>query len=102
MAKICSKYIDNKEYVWYNSSNILYSECDDNPQSLVKNVKIVFKKGRCYLYHDVSILDYVIFREHSSQGKALNEYIKKYECEKIGDINLTELENFKEKIFSEN
>ena len=64
--------------------------------------KIVFKKGRCYLYHDVSILDYVIFREHSSQGKALNEYIKKYECERINDVNLEELENFKEKLFSEN
>jgi hypothetical protein len=95
MSKIYSKYIKNEEHVWYNSSNILYSVIFDDQTNNNKNLKIVFKGGRTYLYTDVSPLDYVSFRESESQGKTLNEVIRKYNCEKLNDTDLTNLENLK-------
>jgi hypothetical protein len=98
--KTFERYIDSKDCVWYDSSNIIYSECKDN-QSDTKPLKIVFKQGRTYLYSDVSVEDYIMFRNADSNGKAFNQYIKKYECVRLPDTNLTELEDTKKKYMEE-
>ena len=81
MGKIISIYKDNIDKVWYNSSNIAYSECLDRKDAL-KEVKVVFKNGTAYTYSDVAVQDYLMFREDASQGKALNQFIKKYKFTK--------------------
>lgn len=92
MSKIIN-YYNNKNHIdktWYDSSNVIYSECDDI-QNEMKNVRITFKDGSTYEYHDVNVNDYVMFREDSSQGKSINKYIKKYEFEKIDKKDVNEL-----------
>lgn len=86
---ILKEYKNNLEKAWYNSSNIIYSECDDKINDL-KELKIVFKNGSTYIYHKVDVKDYLFFRSAMSQGKALNEYIKKYEYTKcnISDVEI--------------
>ena len=75
MSRIFKIYDDRMERVWYESSNIVYSECDDIEDEL-KKLRIVFKDGRQYQYEDVKVNDYLLFRENLSQGKALNQFIK--------------------------
>ena len=78
MSKIISYYKEDLDKCWYNSSNVVYSECKDHDNAL-KEVNVVFKNGNEYVYHDVTVQDYLMFREDASQGKALNKFIKKYE-----------------------
>lgn len=87
MSKIFNNYKDKKDRTWYNSSNILYSECDDKSDEL-KTVRVVFNGGRQYEYKDVKVNDYLMFRESASQGKALNTYLKQYECSRVDDANV--------------
>lgn len=95
MGIILNKYDEkNKiDYTWYDSSNILYSECVDKENDF-KELMVTFKNGSQYRYKNVDVNDYLMFRMgglDGSQGKAFNVYIKpKYECEKIEnkDINL--------------
>lgn len=79
--------------VWYDSSNIIYSECEDNND--LKTLKVVFKKGLTYLYKKVDTNDYVMFVHgglDGSNGKALNQFIKpKCEYERIEDTDLVAL-----------
>lgn len=85
-------YIDK---VWYNSTDILYSECLDKENEF-KQLKVIFKGGGTYLYKDVDVNDYLFFKVgglNGSVGKTLNERIKpKYEFEKL-DTSDTELIN---------
>ena len=84
MSKILN-YYNNKTHidkVWYDSSNVLYSECDDIENDY-KNVRITFKNGSTYEYKNVDVNDYIMFRENISQGKSINKFIKIYECEKL-------------------
>ena len=74
MSAILNIYKDNVDYTWYDSSNVLYSECYDKDNDL-KDLKIVFKGGRSYLYEKIDVNDYLMFRSDLSQGKALNKYI---------------------------
>lgn len=92
MSKIKNKYENDIDKVWYDSSNIVYSECDDKDGEL-KVVRITFKDGRTYEYKGVKVNDYLLFREHSSQGKALNAIMKQYECTKIDNRDIAELKN---------
>ena len=80
---------------WFDSSNILYGECKDNENEF-KTVKIVFKNGSQYIYYDVNVNDWIKFRESTSQGKAINQYISKkdpstkkaiYEYRRLEDID---------------
>lgn len=97
--KIFNDY-NEKELIdrtWYDSSNIAYSECFDKPNSL-KEVKIVFSSGRCYLYKDVNVNDYLLFREAKSQGKALNRLLAKkengkpiYEFIRLEDVDVNKI-----------
>ena len=92
--KIWNLYENEVDKTWYDSSNILYSECDDLKDSL-KVVRITFLNGRVYKYIDVDVNDYLMFREATSQGKAFNTYIRKYQCERLEDTNV---DSIKEKM----
>jgi hypothetical protein len=72
----------------YDSSNILASKY----VITTKKLAIIFKGGRQYLYHDVKREDYNTFESAESQGKILNNTIKKYKAERIDEIvNVTPL-----------
>lgn len=79
--------------VWYESSNVFYSECEDKENEL-KTLRVVFKNGATYEYKDVDVNDYVSFVHggvDGSNGRALNYFIKKYECKRIDDSNKEQL-----------
>jgi hypothetical protein len=97
---IYQKYENNRDHCWYDSTNVIYSECYDNGGS-TKNVKVVFKEGRTYMYHDVMNDDYVQFRNAESNGKVLNTNIKKYDCVRLMDTDLSVLEEMKQNFINE-
>lgn len=82
--------------VWYESSNIVYSECDDT-DTRNKVLRVTFKNGATYQYSDVDVNDYVMFVHgglDGSNGKALNKFIKpKCPFEKLNNLDLEELMN---------
>ena len=94
MSKIFGFYANDKDTNWYQSSNIRYSECDDHDNEL-KTLRVVFNNGTQYEYKNVNVQDYLMFRNDTSQGKALNQYIKAkgYEYEKLEDANMEALED---------
>ena len=79
---------------WYDSSNIVYSECDDNIDAL-KTLRIVFKTGDMYEYENVDVRDYLMFMAgglDGSNGKAFFKFIRnKYDARKMDPVNLDEL-----------
>ena len=97
MSKIKSFYCNDVDKVWYDSSNVLYSECDDITDGL-KVLRVTFKNGRTYQYYDVNVNDYLLFRENASQGVALNKFIKQYRCERIDDLNVDDIQSELEKL----
>lgn len=90
MGKIISKYENDLDKCWYDSSNVLYSECNDKDNAL-KEVKVVFKNGATYLYKEVKVQDYLMFRDSSSNGKAFFKYIKNHDFEKLDNSNVDDL-----------
>ena len=54
MSKIFNYYSDKVDHTWYNSSNIVYSECIDHDDAL-KTLKVVFANGTQYAYYDVDV-----------------------------------------------
>ena len=92
MSKIYNHYENDLDRAWYNSSNVLYSECDDIDGGL-KQVRVTFSSGKTYWYKNVDVNDYLLFREDVSQGKALSKFIKKYECERLEDKNVDDIIN---------
>lgn len=76
--------------VWYQSSNIVFTECLDNPDSL-KTLTVTFKNNRRYRYDDVDVNDYVMFMHgglDGSNGKVFHKYIvSKYKGVKIEDAS---------------
>lgn len=63
-----------------NSSNVIGSEYNLDTGDLL----ITYKSNRQYTYHNVTNEDYIRFEGASSQGKALNQFIKdKYEFSKM-------------------
>lgn len=90
-----NKYINNEDYTWYNSSNIIFSKCYDNNID-TKTLKLVFKNGRTYVYKDVNVADYVNFKNAQSNGEAVNKYIiKKYQGVRISDTDIEQLNNLR-------
>jgi len=79
---------------WYDSSNIVYSECDDHVNAL-KTLRVVFKTGDMYEYENVDVNDYLMFMAgglDGSNGKAFFKFIRnKYEGVKLEPVNLEEL-----------
>lgn len=101
MSLVLNQYKDNVDRCWYDSSNVVFSECMDYEDAL-KDLKVVFKGGRTYLYKEVDVRDYVLFKMDSSQGKALNKYIiKHYEAVRLTDTDMAELEKLKEEVVVE-
>ena len=95
---ITFRYYDKEkriDYAWYNSSSVLYSECDDKENDF-KELKVVFKGGSTYVYKQVNVHDYLMFMAgglDGSNGKALNKFIKpKCEYEKLENTDLEELD----------
>ena len=85
MALTYRKYIMSVDHCWYESSNILYSECFDTQNDEPRDVKIVFKGGRTYLYKDVDASTYVMFRDAASQGSVFGKTIKNCPYSKLED-----------------
>lgn len=109
MSLIISKYDHDTltDKCWYDSSNIVYSEVLDKKDAY-KDLKVTFKDGRTYLYKDLIVQDYLFFKNHDSQGKALNQYIAcnkggkpKYAFEKLDKVDLSLLENEKKLLIEE-
>lgn len=103
---ICRDYNKEKrlDRVWYDSSNILYSECDDNLNEL-KTLRVTFKNGATYQYESVDVNDYLLFVNgglDGSNGKALNKYIKpKYEFNKVKNADIDLILNESKKLLEE-
>lgn len=81
--------------VWYDSSNIVYSECEDK-EGENKTLRVVFNNGSMYEYKDVDVNDYVMFVHggiDQSNGKAFFKYIKgkKYEYARLEDIDKSKI-----------
>ena len=72
MSKTANFYRNSVDHTWYDSSNIIYSECFDTQDNSKRAVKIVFKGGRTYLYKEVEPLDYVLFRDAQSNGQVFS------------------------------
>jgi uncharacterized protein YbaA (DUF1428 family) len=91
---IFNYYLENeRDRVWFDSSNIIYAECWES-DTQYKDVVVTFKDGRQYKYKDVFVYDWRSFKEAESQGKALNTYIAKKDIqhEKLDSIaNVDEL-----------
>lgn len=94
MSKVFNFYANDTDKTWYQSSNIRYSECIDHDNEL-KTLKVVFNNGTQYQYNKVDVRDFLLFRDASSQGKALNEHIKSkgYEYEKLENADLAALDS---------
>lgn len=89
-----SFYIEDKiDKAWFDSSNVVYGECDESNDQF-KTVRIVFNNGSTYQYEKVLVSDWVSFKHAESQGKALNLYFKKggYKYERIEDADLDKLD----------
>ena len=96
-----NKYINNEDYTWYNSSNVIFSKCYDNSTD-TKTIKLVFKNGRTYVYKDVNVSDYLNFKNAQSNGEAVNKYIiKKYQGVRISDTNIEDLDNLQQTFIEE-
>lgn len=91
MSKLFSSYNGILDKCWYKSSNIIYSECDDKDKEL-KTLRIVFKNGRTYEYYNVDVNDYVLFKSSPSQGNAFVKYIRKYDCKRLDDSDVSLIE----------
>lgn len=87
MSRIYSIYSNNLDRCWYKSSNIIYSECDDNDNAY-KTLRIVFKNGRMYEYYGINVNDYILFKNDLTQGTAFTKYIRKYECKRLEDVDV--------------
>lgn len=88
-----SRYYQNSmtDKVWYDSSNIVYSEFVDDGNGKGQ-LYVTFKNGTTYWYKNVDLAnDYILFKHGGtnpdmSNGKALNQFIKpKYEYERVSD-----------------
>lgn len=78
---------------WFDSSTVVYAECDDSSDSALKTVRVVFGNNTEYQYEDVDINDWLRFKRHDSQGKAISEILRKNgykytKLDKCRDINL--------------
>ena len=90
---IIFRYYDEEarvDHAWYDSSNVVYSECEDKVDEL-KVLRVVFKNGATYIYKNVNVNDYLMFMAgglDGSNGKALNKFIKgKCEYERVEDTD---------------
>ena len=93
MGKIFNYYSNDIDRTWYQSSNVKFSECIDKENEL-KTLRVVFNNGSQYEYTGVDVNQYLLFREDTSQGKALNKYIKgnNYEYKRLDNADVAALD----------
>jgi hypothetical protein len=96
MALTYRKYIMSVDHCWYDSSNIKYSECFDTQDDSPRVVKVVFKGGRTYIYRDVDVSKYVMFRDAASQGLAFGMTLKNCPFERVDDTPVESLDRMLE------
>jgi len=106
MSIIVNEYNEETrtDFCWFDSSNVLYAECDDKVDAL-KDIKVVFNDGRTYLYEKIPVNDFLLFSRGLSQGKDLFKYIAvkdngvpRYKTTKLENTDLKQLENQKQLI----
>jgi len=73
----------NIETIFYESSTVDTSQYNYK----LKTLTVTFKGGSQYLYEEINEETYTKFSTADSQGKALNEYIKKDTNVKVTKIN---------------
>lgn len=107
MGLIINKYENEVDKAWYDSSNVIYSECVDNKNDY-KDLFVTFKSGDTYHYKNVTVQDYLMFRSDVSQGKALNKFITKkvdgkfvYEYEKKEKKDVSKLVEERDQLLEE-
>lgn len=91
--------------VWYDSSNIFYTECEDKKDSL-KTLRVVFNNGSTYEYYNIDVNDYLMFVHggmNGSNGNGFNEFIKKkkYEYKKIEPFDKQLLTEVRDELIDE-
>lgn len=97
-----NKYINKVDHTWYDSSNLVYTACYDNPGQ-TKSLKVVFKGGRTYIYKDVDATDYLKFKGAESNGSVFNaQIVKKYKGVRLADTDLDKLEEMRKGFAEEN
>lgn len=101
MGLLYNKYTNMTDHSWYQSSNVLYSACMDKDTSDKKDLIIIFKGGATYMYRNVDINDYIMFKSADSQGKYLPNIIRKYECIKLDITSLEDLDKMREEFEKE-
>ena len=95
------------EKVWYDSSSVFYSEFVEHENDNYGELYVTFKGGGTYHYINVDMVrDYVLFKNggtSGSQGKAINEFIKKkYEFEKVANRDIALLTEERDKTVDDN
>lgn len=95
---LTSIYDENShtEKVWYDSTNVFYSEFVEDNEKNEGDLYVTFKNGATYKYKNVQLTpDYVMFKHgglEGSHGKALNTHIKpKYAFEKVENKSINDL-----------
>lgn len=97
-----NKYINKVDHTWYDSSNVVYSSCYDS-ETENKALKIVFKGGRTYLYRDVAVEDYVLFKNTSSSGSGvISNITSKYKGVRLSDTSMEKLNELRESFENDN
>ena len=81
----------------YDSSNVIASQYNVE----TKNLVVIFGKGGQYLYEGVNYSDFTKFEVAQSQGKSLNEYIKKYPTKQLGMVDTTPIKEDIKNILNE-
>lgn len=86
------------DYVWYDSSNLHYSQATENQDGTI-NLYIVFNNGAAYIYYKVDMNDYLYMKQSESNGLAFSTLIAKkiegkpkYEYKRLSDANIAELD----------
>ena len=98
---IFNRYINKVDHVWYDSSNVKYSACYDNSTPL-STLKVVLRGGATYIYKNVTLEDYMLFKSATSNGSVFNKHIvKNYKGIRLEDTDLEKLEEFKNSFMEE-
>lgn len=78
---------ENITHTYYESSNVIKGEYNDN----LNEFTVTFKNGHKYKYKSVPKKDYIKFELCESQGKEIHKF-KRFNSEKIGVVDVESIE----------